>query len=94
MNDHIHIVPAEPGHRLIYREDDGKLFIDDPVIAWRIETSRSDQEWHSDTFPITVEGDATGNCVGILYPDERVWIFGDCTVDNIMIAERHLRARG
>ena len=75
------IIQATPGYRVIYG-DDGKLHVDDEIIAWRIETEENNGQLSSSVFPLTPEGDPASNWQGILYPDGRVSMM-DSTYPNL-----------
>lgn len=71
------IIPAAPGHFLVYDTEDGGVVADEEVIAWRVETERIHHDLHSTVHPITVTGEAASNAVGALYPNGKVTLFMD-----------------
>lgn len=74
----IQIVPASPGFLTVYDFDDTKeIEVCEPIIAWRVETysKKEGDELFSSCVPITVDGDAGGNCIGVQNPDMTVTIF-------------------
>lgn len=70
-NTHIHIIPAHLGYKLVYGQD-AELFVDDDVVAWRIETEEHQGRYITTTFPITPEGDPAENWLGYIRPDGKV----------------------
>ena len=81
----IAIIPALPGHNLVIDFGAEGVDVDDPVIAWRIETyeKKSGDEVFSACFALTVDGDAPSNCVGVQYPDGRVTVFEGSTYPSL-----------
>jgi hypothetical protein len=77
------VIPALAGYFTVYDFGD-EIALDDPVIAWRIETKkkRHDDEYFSICTPITVEGDA-GGCIGVQNPDKTITVFGDLRVESL-----------
>ncbi len=86
----IEIVPAQPGFFTVYEFEKNKEFeVGEPVIAWRIKTVIRDysSEAFSSCFPITADGDAADNCVGVQNPDMTVTIFDHTTYGSIKEAQ-------
>ena len=81
---HVHVIPAEPGHRLVMEEDDKKrVWISDLVIAWRIDSFLDNGgNLFSTTTAITVDGDAAANACAVVHPDGTVTVFEDSTYDS------------
>jgi hypothetical protein len=78
----IEIVPAQSGFFTVIDFDDVKeIEIGEPVIAWRIETHSTVQsdKVSSVCTPLTVDGDAVSNCIGVQNPDNTVTVFDDTT---------------
>lgn len=68
----VSIIPAQEGCRLIYKCD-GTLFIDDIVIAWRIETYGDNrEELFSSCEPVVIGASTPDSWVGILNPSGMV----------------------
>ena len=85
-NTHFHVIPAEAGHFVVIDIKEKKeLAIGGAVIAWRFETGHVNAaaDISSKCVPLTMQGDATTNCIGILHPDKKVTIF-DGTVYHSM----------
>jgi len=75
----ITVIPAHPGHELIYKDSDqGEFTICGSAIAWRI-TTHTDIAGNvfSMVDPLIAEGDAGENCIGVKNPDGSVRIFHD-----------------
>jgi hypothetical protein len=82
----IQIVPAQPGFYTIIDLDDSKeVVLDNPIIAWRVETYSTDREdsVFSVCVALTVDGDAVSNCIGVQNPDKTVTIFEESTYDSL-----------
>lgn len=70
------IIPALPGYFLVavYR-DEKKVEVSLPVVAWRVETWRVNHkdpfnvQYSSSMYPISANGDACSNEVGVLHPN-------------------------
>ena len=78
----IEIVPAQLGFFTVYDFNDEKqIGLGEPVIAWRIESYKKDasDEVFSSSFPLTADGDAASNCIGVQNPDMTVTVFEDST---------------
>ena len=77
----IHVVPAEPGWRVII-DDGGELVVLDAVLAWRVETYDDDREsLRSYVFPVcAVHGEY---CTGYLRPDGKVELISDGVFDSL-----------
>lgn len=78
----VSVTPAQPGHYLIYKEDDGTYDWWGQVIAWRVTTwqlEESTNRMRSDVEPLEVDGEPAGNCVGVKNPDGSVVLFHDRT---------------
>ena len=76
----VSVIPTQPGHGLIYREDDGTHNVWGQVIAWRISTwqlNDDPNELHSDVEPLGDCGEPGSNCVGVKNPDGSVVLFHD-----------------
>jgi hypothetical protein len=91
----IHVIAAEPGWFVIDVFDDDEkpdLFVDSPIVAWRIETrrDRATQDWSSYAFPITPDGEAA-RCAGYLRPDGAVVLLLEGTFDSLDDAKRRLK---
>jgi len=75
----IDIIPAQPGFLTVYDHSDEKsVEIGDPVIAWRVETysrKNKNEEFITSCYPITVDGDAPSNCIGVQNPDMTISVF-------------------
>jgi hypothetical protein len=86
----IQIVPAQHGFlTVIDLLDEKEIILGEPVIAWRIETfsiKDSDSVFSTST-PITVDGDAVSNCIGVQNPDETVTIFEYSTFASLSDAQ-------
>ena len=70
------VIPAIPGFRLVvvnWEEKDVSVW--ETVIAWRIETTTIDDRPHSDVFPLTSEGEGSGQ-YGIQQPDGQIVFIG------------------
>jgi hypothetical protein len=82
----IQIVAAQQGFITVINLGDYKnIELGEPVIAWRIETYSivdSDNVF-SITTPITVDGDAVSNCIGVQNPDNTVTVFEDSTYSSL-----------
>jgi hypothetical protein len=90
----ITVIPAQPGFRAVYDEDGKSLFIADTIIAWRVETVRNeDRSFSSYTSAVTLDGDTTEGCVGVLHPDGRVTLWQDTELENIDAAIEHYQHR-
>lgn len=70
------IIPASPGYLTVYDLDDD-FEACEPIIAWRVETRRlrPDTPLHTETYPITIDGEPASNCVGTQAPDGKVYLF-------------------
>lgn len=82
----IEIVPAQPGFFTVYNfDDEKKIDLGEPVIAWRIETYLKDasDEAFSSCFALTADGDAASNCIGVQNPDMTVTVFEDSTYRSL-----------
>ncbi len=76
----IQIVHAQPGFFTIYDFNDVReVGIGEPIIAWRIETyaNNTGDGLFSTCTPITADGDAGSNCIGVQNPDMTVYVFED-----------------
>ena len=68
------IIPALPGYTVIYADGE-ELHRGEPVIAWAIDSERSAKgELEAVVSPITPEGEAASNRVGLEYPNNTVSI--------------------
>jgi hypothetical protein len=88
----IQIVPAQPGFFTVIDFDDSKeVAIGEPIIAWRIETYSvaKSKDVFSTCIPITVDGDAVSNCIGVQNPDNTVTVFEDSTYRSLIELQAH-----
>lgn len=72
------VIPAQSGYFTVY--DLGECYdLCEAVIGWRVVTeSLGDRgEVSSTTYPITVVGDPTQDCVGIQQPNGKIILFVD-----------------
>jgi hypothetical protein len=71
------VIPAQPGYVTLYDLDDCYDVLE-VVIGWRVETRAFGDhgEHHTSTYPVTIDGDPSSNCVGVQQPDGRVILFG------------------
>jgi hypothetical protein len=71
------VVPAQPGYVTVYDFDDC-FDVCEAVIAWRVETRLigAQDEPHTDTYAVTIDGDPASNCVGVQQPDGSIHFFG------------------
>lgn len=89
-NSHFHVIPAEPGHFLVIDVAEKKeLAVGGAVIAWRFETARVDMAAavSSRCVPLTMQGDTTEHCIGILHPDKKVSLFSKATYHSMSEAQ-------
>lgn len=92
----IHMMPAAPGFFTVREhEKTNDLYLGPPIVAWQITTyvrGKIDDELGADTsvvcLPITVEGEAQADSVGVQYPDGRVMVFGEPYSDDFAMAFR------
>lgn len=90
----ITVIPAQPGFRAVYDEDGKSLFIADTIIAWRIESRQNkDKSFSSYTYAVTLNGNPTEGCVGVLHPDGRVTLWQDTELENIDAAIDYYKTR-
>lgn len=84
----INIIPAQQGTFDVY-EDDHRLFIGDPIIAWRIETykAKNNDDLFSSNIPLTMGGDVASNSIGIQNPDKTITIYNLGTFTSLNEAE-------
>lgn len=78
----VQVIPARPDFFLINGDDEKpELYIGDAVIGWRISTylQRDGSTPFSNCDPITINGDAPDNCIGVLNPDRTVTMFNGKT---------------
>lgn len=76
----VSVVPAQPGHELIYREDGGFHEVWGQVIAWRVSTWHRDDDpesLSSEMEPLDAMGEPGSTCVGVKNPDGSVVLFHD-----------------
>lgn len=82
----IQIVPAQPGFlTVIDFSETREVETGEPVIAWRIETHsvKDSDDVFSTCTPITIDGDAVSNCIGIQNPDMTVTVFQESTYHSL-----------
>ena len=82
----IQIVPAHPGFFTVDNLPETKEVVrGEPVIAWRIETYniKDSDKVFSQCIPLTVDGEAVSNCIGIQNPNLTVTVFEDSTYESI-----------
>ena len=87
----IHLIPAQPAVFTVYDLDDEKrIILGEPVIAWRIETA-SDQkgDFYSSCIAITVDGDAASNCIGVQNQDMTVTVFEESSYKSLTELREH-----
>ncbi len=82
----VQIVPAQPGFfTVIDFNDERKVEIGEPIIAWRVETYPVDKS--DDVFSVcialTVDGDPVSNCIGVQNPDTTVTVFEESTYRSL-----------
>ena len=91
----ISIVPAFQGFFAVVELSDTKeIVIDEPIIAWRIETRESGgtAEFFSQCMPLTVHGDIVSNCIGIKNPDNTITIFEESTYSSLQELQESRRS--
>jgi hypothetical protein len=75
----VSVVPAQPGHELIYQGDGPNEFVlFGQVIAWRIATWPSanfEGRIHSKVEPLAMTGEVGADCFGVQNPDGTVVMF-------------------
>jgi hypothetical protein len=89
-NSHFHVIPAEPGHFVVIDLKEKKeLSIGGAILAWRFETARVDMaaDLSSRCVPLTLQGDATANCIGVLHPDKKVTLFSQAVYHSMADAQ-------
>jgi hypothetical protein len=89
-NSHFHVIPAEPGHFVVIDlKEKRELAIGGAVIAWRFETGLlgTAAEVSSRCVPLTMQGDATENAIGVLHPDKKVTIFNKAVYHSMADAQ-------
>lgn len=88
-NSHFHVIPADPGHFLVIDvKEKRELAIGGAVIAWRFETGlHNAAAVSSRCVPLTMQGDATEHCIGILHPDKKVTIFNKAVYHSMADAQ-------
>jgi hypothetical protein len=82
----IQIVPAQPGFFTVDDLPDTKeVVLGEPVIAWRVETYnvKDSDKVFSSCIPLTVDGEAVSNCIGVQNPDLTVTVFEDATYESL-----------
>lgn len=80
------IIPALPGFfTVIDFNEDRKLEVGEPIIAWRVETYPVDKgnDIFSVCIALTVDGDPVENCIGIQNPDTTVTVFQESTYRSL-----------
>ena len=80
------VVPALAGFFTVYDLDDSKeIVVGEPVIAWRIETyeKKASDEVFSSCIPLTIDGGAISNCIGVQNPDMTVTVFDETTFRSL-----------
>lgn len=88
----IQIVPAQPGYFTVIDFSDVKeVEVGEPIIAWRIQTY--DNANFTDVFsvcvPLTVDGDAASNCIGVQNPDNTVTVFEEANYRSLAELQAH-----
>ena len=80
----INVIPALTGYFTIYDLEDA-IEIGEPVIAWRVETykSNNNQDLFSSCIPLTVDGDMVSNCIGVQNPDKTITVFEESTYSTL-----------
>ncbi len=80
----IDIIPAQPGYYTVLEYEESYFDIDEPVIAWRVETYRmkSIEELRSNCIPLSIHGDVR-NCVGVQSPNGTITVFDDSKYESI-----------
>jgi hypothetical protein len=77
----VSIVPAQPGHELIFKGAGPSDFeLRGQVLAWRITTWPSaarEGQVHSKVEPLDANGELGDGYVGVVNPDNTVVMFGD-----------------
>lgn len=87
----IQIVPAQSGFFTVYDDKDSKkILFGEAVIAWRFETflKNTSDDIFSSCTPLTVDGDAASNCIGIQNPDKTVTVFEGSTYFSLEELQR------
>ena len=82
----IEIVPAQLGFFTVYDFENSKeIDVGEPVIAWRVETylGNASDEAFSSCVPLTADGDAASNCIGVQNPDMTVTVFEESTYRSL-----------
>jgi hypothetical protein len=82
----INVIPASPGFAtLIDLEDEREVVVGESVIAFRIETYREamGESVYSVCVPLTVDGDAVSNCIGVQNPDKTVTVFESASYETL-----------
>lgn len=84
------IIQAQPGFTIIYA-DEGELFRGEPVIAWGIDADRPKKgELPATVYPITPDGQPSGDYVGIENPNKTVSML-DEFFDSFEAAQKRRR---
>jgi len=84
------IIQAQPGFTIIYA-DGGELFRGEPVIAWAIDADKPRKgELPATVYPITPDGQPSGDHVGIENPDKTVSML-DEFFDSFEAAQKRRR---
>jgi len=85
-NVSINIIPAQPGYRIVYEDEDNKRFyIGEHIIAWRVETFKTHNfadSYISSCTPLTLMGDPSDNYFGVQNPDKSISTF-DADYDSL-----------
>lgn len=84
-------MPAHPGHRALYVENDGSLTHDEEIIAWAVYTDLDNEHLRAGyyTEPITASGVAVE---WRIEPSGKVFHPGGA-YDNIRVAEDDLKRK-
>jgi hypothetical protein len=64
------IVPAYPGFKILYIDNNDCGFTEEPIIAWSLDNP-------TDPLAMTVMGPHTGSDVAVRYPDGRILYRGN-----------------
>lgn len=78
----ISVIPAIDGCFAVYDMED-RIEVIDQVIAWRIETYLFDERCTSQPYPLTINGDAGSNCIGVQNPDKTIAVFEGDTYQSL-----------
>ena len=82
----IDVVAALQGYFVVYDyPEETDVDLGEAIIAWRIETHGVEEsdDIVSTCIPLTVEGDAASNCIGVQNPDKTVTVFDDASYSSL-----------